>query len=71
MSAPEARLSYDMEKKMKKTATIPTISELGLESKVDGVVGATFPKIIQYCSKLAGKKLNIYSQSRRYSVEMF
>jgi len=33
-----------------------------LTAKVDGiVVGATFPKIIQYCSKHAGKNLSIYS----------
>ena len=33
-----------------------------LTAKVDGiVVGATFPKIIQYCSKNAGKNLSIYS----------
>ncbi len=33
-----------------------------LESKVDGiVVGATFPKIISYCKKQAGKKLCIFS----------
>jgi orotidine-5'-phosphate decarboxylase len=33
-----------------------------LTAKVDGiVVGATFPKIIQYCSKQAGKKLSIFS----------
>jgi orotidine-5'-phosphate decarboxylase len=33
-----------------------------LSAKVDGiVVGATFPKIIQYCSKKAGKNLNIFS----------
>ena len=33
-----------------------------LASKADGiVVGATFPKIIQYCSQKAGKKLSIFS----------
>ena len=33
-----------------------------LTAKVDGiVVGATFPKIIQYCSKKAGKNLSIFS----------
>ncbi|WP_299290216.1 orotidine-5'-phosphate decarboxylase [Nitrosopumilus sp.] len=63
MSAPEARLSYDMEVKMKKKQQLYQLFlNWALESKVDGiVVGATFPKIIQYCSKLAGKKLNIYS----------
>ena len=63
MSAPEARLSYDMEVRMKKKQQLYQLFlNWALESKVDGmVVGATFPKIIQYCSKLAGKKLNIYS----------
>ena len=63
MSAPEARLSYDMEVKMRKKQQLYQLFlNWALESKVDGiVVGATFPKIIQYCSKLAGKKLNIYS----------
>jgi orotidine-5'-phosphate decarboxylase len=33
-----------------------------LTAKVDGiVVGATFPKIIKYCSKQAGKNLSIFS----------
>jgi orotidine-5'-phosphate decarboxylase len=33
-----------------------------LTAKVDGiVVGATFPKIIKYCSKEAGKNLSIFS----------
>ena len=33
-----------------------------LESKADGIVaGATFPQIISYCKKQAGKKLDIYS----------
>lgn len=63
MSAPEARLSYDMEVKMKKKQQLYQLFlNWALESRVDGiVVGATFPNIIQYCSKLAGKKLNIYS----------
>lgn len=63
MSAPEARLSYDMEVKTRKTQNLYKLFlDWALESKTDGiVVGATFPKIIQYCSKIAGKKLNIYS----------
>ena len=64
MSAPEARLSYDMQVTVKKRQQqlYQLFLSWALESKVDGiVVGATFPKIIQYCSKLAGKKLNIYS----------
>ena len=63
MSAPEAKLSYDMEIKMeKKQQLYQLFLNWALKSKVDGiVVGATFPKIISYCNKQAGKKLSIYS----------
>ena len=63
MSAPEAKLSYDMEVKMgKKQQLYQLFLNWALTSKVDGiVVGATFPKIIQFCSKKAGKKLSIFS----------
>jgi len=63
MSAPEAKLSYDMEIKMRKKQQLYQLFlNWALTSKVDGiVVGATFPKIIQYCTKKAGKKLSIFS----------
>ena len=63
MSAPEAKLSYDMEVKMgKKQQLYQLFLNWALTAKVDGiVVGATFPKIIQYCSKKAGKNLSIFS----------
>ena len=63
MSAPEAKLSYDMEVKMGKTQQLYQLFlDWALSAKVDGiVVGATFPKIIQYCSKQAGKNLSIFS----------
>jgi orotidine-5'-phosphate decarboxylase len=63
MSAPEARLSYDMQVKMgKKQQLYQLFLTWALDSKVDGIVaGATFPKIISYCKKKAGKKLDIYS----------
>lgn len=63
MSAPEAKLSYDMEVKMKKKQQLYQLFlDWALDSKVDGiVVGATFPKIIEYCNKKAGKKLSIFS----------
>ncbi|MEJ2261504.1 MAG: orotidine-5'-phosphate decarboxylase [Nitrosopumilaceae archaeon] len=63
MSAPEARLSYDMQVKMgKKQQLYQLFLNWALDSKVDGIVaGATFPKIISYCKKKAGKKLDIYS----------
>ena len=63
MSAPEAKLSYDMEVKMGKQQQLYQLFlNWALTAKVDGiVVGATFPKIIQYCSKQAGKNLSIFS----------
>ncbi|PIN97468.1 MAG: orotidine 5'-phosphate decarboxylase [Nitrosopumilus sp. CG10_big_fil_rev_8_21_14_0_10_33_7] len=63
MSAPEAKLSYDMEIKMgKKQQLYQLFLDWAIESKVDGiVVGATFPKIIQYCYNKAGTKLDIFS----------
>ena len=63
MSAPEARLSYDMEIKMgKKQQLYQLFLNWALTAKVDGiVVGATFPKIIKYCSKQAGNNLSIFS----------
>ena len=63
MSAPEAKLSYDMEIKIgKKQQLYQLFLNWALTAKVDGiVVGATFPKIIQYCSKQAGKNLSIFS----------
>ena len=63
MSAPEAKLSYDMEVKMRKKQQLYQLFlDWALSAKVDGiVVGATFPKIIQYCSKKAGKNLSIFS----------
>ncbi len=63
MSAPEARLSYDMEVRVRKKQRLYQLFlDWALDAKVDGiVVGATFPDIIQYCSKKAGKKLGIFS----------
>ncbi len=63
MSAPEAKLSYDIMVKMgKKQQLYQLFLNWALTAKVDGiVVGATFPKIIQYCAKKAGKNLNIFS----------
>ena len=63
MSAPEAKLSYDLELKMKKQQRLYQLFlDWALTAKVDGiVVGATFPKIIQYCSQKATKNLSIFS----------
>jgi orotidine-5'-phosphate decarboxylase len=63
MSAPEAKLSYDMEIKMgKKQQLYQLFLDWAIASKVDGiVVGATFPEIIRYCNKKTGAKLDIFS----------
>ena len=63
MSAPEAKLSYDMEIRMgKKQQLYQLFLDWAITSKVDGiVVGATFPEIIRYCNKKAGTKLDIFS----------
>ena len=63
MSAPEAKLSYDLEVKFtKKQRLYQLFLDWALASKVDGIiVGATFPDIIKYCSNKVGKKLNIIS----------
>ncbi len=62
MSAPEARLSYDLEVKMGRQKLYQLFLNWALISHADGIiVGATFPKIIQYCAKKAGKKLDIFS----------
>ncbi len=63
MSAPEAKLSYDMEIKIKKKEQLYQLFlDWALAAEVDGiVVGATYPEIIKFCSKKAGKKLNIFS----------
>lgn len=63
MSAPEAKLSYDMEIRMgKKQQLYQLFLDWAIASKVDGiVVGATFPEIIRYCNKKVGTKLDIFS----------
>ena len=63
MSSPEAKLSYDMEIKMKKNQKLYQLFlDWAISSKVDGIiVGATFPEIIKYCSKKVNKKLSIFS----------
>ena len=63
MSAPEAKLSYDMEIKMgKKQQLYQLFLDWAIASKVDGiVVGATFPEIIRYCNKKTSAKLDIFS----------
>lgn len=63
MSAPEAKLSYDLEVKLgKKQPLYQLFLDWALKSKVDGiVVGATFPEIIHFCKNQVHNKLSIYS----------
>ena len=69
MSAPEAKLSYDMEIKLnKKQQLYQLFLDWALMSNVDGiVVGATVPKIIKHCHEKSRKKLNIFSPGVWYS----
>ena len=66
MSAPEAKMSYEMNVRLPNSSKVVSLHQLFLKwaisSKADGIiVGATFPKIIKECKKTAGKKLDIYS----------
>jgi len=66
MSAPEAKLSYEINVKLSKNSKPKPLYHLflkwALSNKADGIiVGATFPKIVNDCKKIAGKKLDIYS----------
>jgi len=66
MSAPEAKLSYEINVKLSKNSKPKPLYHLFLKwiisNKADGIIaGATFPKIINDCKKIAGKKLDIYS----------
>ena len=60
MSAPEARVSYDMTVRSTKQHLYELFLEWAIAADVDGiVVGATFPDIIKYCSK--NSKINIFT----------
>ena len=66
MSAPEAKASYEINVKLSKNSKPKPLYQLFLKwaisSGADGIiVGATYPKIINYCKKISGKKLDIYS----------
>ena len=66
MSASEAKTSYQINVRLSKNSKPKPLYQLFLKwaisSGVDGiVVGATYPKIINYCRKTSGKKLDIYS----------
>jgi orotidine-5'-phosphate decarboxylase len=64
MSAPSARMTYDMnitfQKKSKKLYEL--FLEWALKEKADGIIaGATYPEIIKQCSKKSRNRLDIYS----------
>jgi orotidine-5'-phosphate decarboxylase len=66
MSAPEAKASYEINVKLSKNSKPKPLYQLFLKwaisSGADGIiVGATYPKIINHCKKISGKKLDIYS----------
>jgi len=66
MSAPEAKVSYEINVKLSKNSKPKPLYHVFLKwaisSKTDGIiVGATFPKIIKECKKAIGKKMDIYS----------
>ena len=64
MSAPEAKLSYELEIKnnSKKQQLYQLFLDWALSTHVDGIiVGATYPKIISYCKKSTRRRLSIFS----------
>jgi len=66
MSSTEAKLTYELKIKLDNTEKPKRLYEQFLDwatlQHADGIiVGATFPKIIQYCKKKINKKLDIYS----------
>ena len=64
MSAPEAKLSYELEIKnySKKQQLYQLFLDWAISSHVDGIiVGATYPKIISYCKKSSRGKLSLFS----------
>ena len=64
MSAPEAKLSYELKIKTssKKNQLYQLFLDWALDSHADGIiVGATYPKIISYCKKSTRGKLSLFS----------
>ncbi len=62
MSAPEARISYELLTGTRGQPLYRLFLEWALASDADGIiVGATFPDIIRYCSEHAAGRLDILS----------
>ncbi|NIP61445.1 MAG: orotidine 5'-phosphate decarboxylase [Nitrosopumilaceae archaeon] len=60
MSAPQAKLTYDMEVKYcgKKIKVYQLFLEWAVKNNADGIiVGATFPKVIRYCKSKTKEKV--------------
>ena len=64
MSAPEARLSYELEitHNKKQSQLYKLFLDWAITQKADGIIaGATFPEIIKFCKNKIKNKLDIYS----------
>ena len=66
MSAPEARISYELNViKQKNSKIVPlyhVFLDWAIKNNSDGIiVGATYPNIIKFCKQKVGKKVQIYS----------
>jgi len=62
MSAPGARLTYDLELKSGPAKLYRLFLKWAVQEKADGIIaGATFPGIVKYCKKTAKGRLDIYS----------
>ena len=66
MSAPEARISYELnvikQQNSKKIPLYHVFLDWAIKNNSDGiVVGATYPEIIKFCKEKVGKKVQIYS----------
>ena len=65
MSAPEARISYELNVVKQNSKKIPLYQiflDWAIKNKSDGIiVGATYPDIIKFCKKKVGTKMQIYS----------
>ena len=64
MSAPEAKLSYELDVKLKKKESklFEIFLDWAISQKADGIIaGATFPEIIRYCKKKSNGRMQIFS----------
>ncbi len=76
MSAPEAKASYEINVKLSKNSKPKPLYHLFLKwaisNKADGIiVGATFPKIVNDCKKIAGKKLDTCTYCKTIIIRQY